>query len=322
LSLAEGKIRVGVVGLGSFGRHHARHYAANPAAIVAGFADTAVDRARAAAAAYGGSAHRDHAALIGSVDAVSVTVPTDDHYRVARDFIDAGVHVLVEKPITGLSASARDLIARADRAGVVLQVGHIERFSPAVVELARQGAEVRRISAVRHAPPGARNAGTDVVFDLMIHDIDLAIAFAGARVATVAASAAADSSGVLAEAEAWLTFANGVVATLSASRVAPRHERTLTMVGTDEVWLVDLAAPGLTVFRRRGESSAPESRALPETDKLAVEVAAFLHSVGTGAAPLVDGRAGLAALEAAERIHAAIADEVDTALALAGAPGP
>jgi predicted dehydrogenase len=306
--LADGQIRVGVIGLGAFGGHHARHYAGHPGAALAVVADIDAGRADAVAELYGAAACSDWRDLIGRVDAVSVAVPATLHASVARDFLDAGVHVLIEKPIAVASADARDLVARAERAGVVLQVGHIERFSPVFGALQRRVANPRRISCMRRAKWNGRAADVDVVLDLMIHDIDLILALAGSPVASVAASGTVVRSGATDEAEAWLTFAGGLVATLSASRVAGENERRVVITEPGTIYTADLAASGLEVASRSKWGAAAEAVALSPRDNLAAEIDAFLDSVTTGTPPLVDGRAGLAALEVAERIQAAIAD--------------
>ena len=300
-------IRVGVVGLGAFGRHHVRHYARHPGANLVAVADVDGARAGTYAAETGAAAFTDHHALIGKVDAVSVAVPATLHHAVAGDFLDAGVHVFIEKPIAVDSAAADDLVARAERAGVVLQVGHIERFSPAVSELARRLTDPRRIAAVRQTGWSGRSADVDVVLDLMIHDIDLVLALAGSPVKSVAANGATTVSGQTDEAEAWLTFANGITATLSASRTAPENRRQLTVTEPGTIYVADLAGPTLVVRSRAGHAEA-ETVPLTPRDNLGAEIAAFLDSVANGTPPLVDGRAGAAALAIAERIRAAIAD--------------
>ena len=306
--MADGRIKVGVVGLGAFGRHHARHYAANAAAHLIAIADLDLPRATEAAAAYGAAVCASHREMIGMVDAVSIAAPASAHHAIARDLIDAGVHVLIEKPIAADSVAARDLIAAADRAGVILQVGHVERFSPAVAELRLRLTDPRRIACRRRTGWTGRSADVDVILDLMIHDIDLVLTLAGAPVASVAANGATVRSDVTDEAEAWLTFTNGLIATLSASRVALEHERKLMVTEPDTAFVADLAVPSLTATARRQPGAVARNIPLVARDNLGAEIGAFLTSVRTGAKPEVDGRAGLAALEIAERIQAAIAE--------------
>ncbi len=299
---------MGVVGLGSFGRHHVRHYSLNDAARLTAVADVDAARAETFARDFGCEPFCDHRALIGNVDAVSIATPAADHARLARDFIAEGIHVFVEKPLAIEATDARDVAAQAAAAGVVLQVGHIERFSPAVRALREQVTSPRRIAAVRHAPWSGRIVDVDVVLDMMIHDIDHVLSFAGAPVASVSASGASAKGDLLDEAEAWLTFTNGVIATLSASRVAPKLERKLTITEPGRVFVADLATPSLAITSRWDRGAVANATIFPPHDNLAAEIAAFLASIRTGDAPEVDGRTGLAAVEVAERILAAIAE--------------
>lgn len=305
--MSDQPIPVGVVGLGAFGRHHARHYAAHDGAVLVAVADKDAARAEAATAQFGVSAYSDPLELIGKIAAVSIVTPASDHARLAAAFIAAGVHVLVEKPLAATSEDARSLAKAAETAGLVLQVGHIERFSPAIREIRRRAAGVRRITTLRRSTWSERSSDVDVVLDMMIHDIDHVLSFADAPVVSVAASGAAVKGDLADEAEAWLTFANGAIATLSASRVADRLERKLTVTDADCVYAADLAAPALVIAERRSREPA-EVMSFPPHDNLAAEIAAFINSVRTGEPPEVDGRTGLAAVEIAERIQAAMAD--------------
>jgi len=306
--LTEVPIRVGVIGLGAFGRHHARHYAAHGSAALVAVADVDAGRVGEAAALHGCAGFDDWREMIGKVDAVSIAVPATQHAEVARAFIEAGVHVLIEKPITTTSSDARDLVSRAERAGIVLQVGHVERFSPAIDELAARVENPRRISCLRRAVWNGRSTDVDVVFDMMIHDIGHILMLAGSPPVSVSASGRGVRSGATDEAEAWLTFSGGLIATLSASRVAEHNERKLVVTEPGVTYTADLAAPSLTVASRAVWNAPATPVALPPRDNLAAEIDAFLASVATGAPPVVDGWAGLAAVEVAERIQAAIAD--------------
>ena len=276
--------------------------------MLAAVADLDPRQAVVAAEAYGATPFADYRDLIGKVDAVSIAVPASHHHAVAADFIDAGIHVFIEKPIATNSAAARDLIARAERAGVILQVGHIERFSPAVDELRLLVTNPLRIACIRRTKWHGRAIDVDVILDMMIHDIDLVLTLANAPLFSVAASGAEVASGMTDEAEAWLTFADGLIATISVSRVAEAGERKLTVTEPDTVFSADLSVPNLSFVSRRVPHAEPVPIILPGRDNLGAEIAAFLKSVATGAAPDVDGRAGLAALEVAERIQDAILD--------------
>lgn len=299
-------IRIGVVGLGYFGSHHARHYAGNALADLVAVVDSDESRAFSTGITYGAEGMADYRGLIGKVDAVSIAAPTSDHHAIAADLIDAGVHVFVEKPIASTVADAADLVARADKAGVVLQVGHIERFSPAFQALAGQVRALKNIACVRHAPWKGRAADVDVVLDLMIHDIDLTLALAKAPVIAVEAAGSLVVTGEYDVVGARLTFDNGLTASLSASRVAAEGERSLTVTETGRRLRADLATQTLTVTP---DGADPDTHEFGPADNLAAEIAGFFESVSTGARPLVDGRAGLEALKVADLIRAAIAAE-------------
>jgi predicted dehydrogenase len=301
------QLRVGLIGLGYFGSRHLRHLAAQPRARLVAVADADRARASAAAKAHGIEAFADHRALIGRVDAVSIVVPTTLHHAVACDFIDAGVHVLVEKPLAADTEAAADLVTRAARAGTILQVGHIERFAPAFDALCRRVRAPTLIECVRRTAWSGRAADVDVVLDLMIHDIDLALTLAGAAVVDVVASGESVVTAANDVAEARLTFANGAVATLAASRVAEGGERRLVVSEPGRTFAADLAAQSLTEITRSPKGDSVETIPIVPRDNLAAEIADFIDSIKNRRPPLVDGRAGLDALAVADRILAAIA---------------
>ncbi len=299
-------IRVGVVGLGHFGAHHVRHYAAHARADLVAVVDVDPRRAADVAAANGAAAFGDHRALIGRVEAASVAVPTSEHFAVASELVDAGIHVFVEKPITDDAASAADLVARTERRGTRLQVGHIERFAPAFTALRERVRAPRLIECVRRTPWSGRALDVDVVLDLMIHDIDLVLTLAAAPVVSVAATGVSVASAFNDVVEARVTFANGIVATLAASRVAVAPERIMTVIEDGRRLTADLGRTELTIVTPAAAGGVDEERiTLPRADSLAAEVDAFLASVATGAPPPVDGRAGLDALRLAEAVLAA-----------------
>ncbi|HZP20688.1 MAG TPA: Gfo/Idh/MocA family oxidoreductase [Bauldia sp.] len=295
-------VRVGVVGTGVFGSHHARHYAEKPEAHLVAVVDNDLARAEAAAARHGVVPLADHKALVGRVDAASVTVPASLHHNVAADLIDAGIHLFVEKPLAATAREAADLMRRAERAGVVLQVGHIERFSPAFRALRDRVSAPTAMRFVRHTSWNGRSTDVDVVLDLMIHDIDLALELAGAPVVAVKAEGRSGRSSSNDEVEAELHFASGCRVTLSASRVSSKAMRLASVTAGDREFIADLAGQSLTIRDRGGE----ETVAIGAVDNLGAEIAAFLASVGGGPQPEVDGRAGLRAVETAEMILAAI----------------
>jgi len=295
-------IRAGVVGLGYFGSFHAKHYAGHAEVAFAGIADPSPARGEFVRTTYGDIHVSDPAELIGRVDAVSVAAPTALHHSVAGAFIDAGVHVLVEKPLAATAAEAADLTERAARAGVVLQVGHIERFNPAYRALKGALGEPRILELRRHAPWTGRVTDVDVVLDLMIHDIDLALDLAGSEVTGVEAAAVEMMGFGFDAVNARLTFGSGAVAELSASRVAAAPARSIVVHERDRTLAADLTARSVSAFAARGaEKSIVEVIA---ADALATEIQAFLDAIRGNTSSGVSGRAAAAALSVAEAIRA------------------
>lgn len=305
------EIRVGVIGVGSLGQHHARIYAELPGSCLVGVADVDKARADSVAAKHGCQAMTDYRTLIGEVDAVSLVAPTLLHHEIARACLAAGLHVLVEKPLTATVAQAHDLVAAALNRGVVLQVGHIERFNSAF--RATRGAikAPTLIECRRWAPFTSRGADVDVVLDLMIHDLDLVLGLVGAPVRAVQASGLSILSPTADVAQARVVFHNGCVATFSANRVAESKIREVRICEPEGFVVIDLAQQTAVVGRRamglsgRHEVLTEQVRG-DGREPLKLELEAFLNSIRTDASPLVSGREGTAALELAY----AIIDEI------------
>jgi len=298
-------MRVAVIGAGHFGRFHARKVAAAPGALLAAVHDRNPERAALIAAEVGAVAAPTVAAAIEAAEAVIVATPTGAHHAIAAAALEAGRHVLVEKPITATLAEADDLIARAHRAGMVLQVGHLERFSAARGALARHVSRPLAIECVRVAPFRPRGLEVSVVLDLMIHDIDLALMLAGAMPAAIDAAGAAVRSDRADVALARLAFADGRAAFLSASRIAPAIIRTLRLSGADGTLEADLVARTLRAVGTDDAAAVTES--WTDADSLAAQFEGFLAAVRGEAPVVVDGAAGRAALAVALEIEERIA---------------
>ncbi len=303
-------VRTGVVGLGYFGSFHLKHYAASPLARLVAVADANAKRGEAARQDFGVETFSDHRDLIGRVDAVSIAAPTSLHHPIAIDFIEAGVHVLVEKPVTDRADTARDLVRRAERRGVVFHVGHIERFSPTFTELRRRVERPRLLELTRDAPWVGRITDVDVVLDVMIHDIDLALALVRSPVEEVVAGGAELMGFGLDAVTANLRFSNGATARISASRVASAPRREVRVIEPGRAFTADLMTRKLAIFdpRHAGPGDKPVTvfHDIPAEDALAAEIRAFLTAITTGSSDGVDGAAALEALEVAERIRAAV----------------
>jgi predicted dehydrogenase len=307
-------IRTAVVGVGYLGRFHAQKYASLPNSHLVGVADPSAKARSAVAAELGVAAYADYRELLGHVDAVSIVTPTPLHYEVAKDFLDAGASVLVEKPMTVTVAEGESLIELARRANRVLQVGHLERFNAAVQAVQPTLTVPRFIESARLAPFKYRGTDVDVVLDLMIHDIDLILSIVRSPVVAVDAIGSSVFSKEIDIANARLRFANGCVANATASRVSLKTERKLRLFQDDAYISVDLQQKVLTVIRKGtgvGADGVPqvaiEETSYEQGDALKDEIAAFLESAATGSAPPVSGEDGLLALRTAVSIAEQVA---------------
>jgi predicted dehydrogenase len=301
-------VRVGVVGVGALGQHHARVYADLPGARLAGLYD--VDPARAAdvAARHGVPAFSELRELTGAVDAISVAVPTVDHHRVARALLEAGKDVLLEKPMTARLEEAEDLIGLAREKGAILQVGHIERFNPAVEALRRAALKPRFIEVHRLSPFSSRSLDVDVVLDLMIHDLDIVLCLDGSSAVQVDAVGIPVLTPKVDIANVRLRFASGLIANLTASRVSAERVRKFRVFSPKTYISVDFAARSAQVHRliqgQDGPQIAVERTAAPDEEPLRRQLAAFVGAVRERSVPAVTGADGLRALALAHTILA------------------
>ncbi len=329
------RLRVGVVGAGALGRHHARIYSQLPSVDLTAVADTSPERGRAVADACGTRWFADYRQLFGQVDAVSIAVPTVAHHAVALEFLGRKIACMVEKPLASTAAQAAEIVAAAERSGTILQVGHVERFNPALQEARRLIRKPKYIHCERFSPYAFRSTDIGVVLDMMIHDLDLVLDLVNASPETVDAFGVS----VLGQnedcAQARLTFANGCVADLSANRVSPTTRRAMQVWSETGCVSIDFAsreviryAPterllaGECVLDRVQQPAADIDRlkaaifteyirvdrpAVSAADALTAELSSFADCVSGGQTPLVDGRAALAAMRTAERVLQSIA---------------
>jgi predicted dehydrogenase len=305
------KIRAAVIGVGYLGRFHAQKYAQIGGCELVAVVDPSPQARDRTAAELGTRSLADHHALIGGVDAVSVVTPTPAHFAIARDFLAGGAHVLVEKPITETLQEARELIRLARERRRVLQVGHLERFNAVVLAAEPYLKAPRFIECNRLAPYRERGTDVNVVLDLMIHDIDIVQSIVNAPISSIEAIGTPVFSNEIDIANARITFDNGGVANVTASRVSMKTERKLRVFSPqDEAYLsLDLQQKILTVIRKRagavpaGELPVSiEERSFDQGDALKAEIESFLGCIRSGGEPVVSGEAGLHALETAIRI--------------------
>ncbi len=306
-------LRIGVAGAGHFGRYHALKVAASSRSTLAGIHDP--DEARACAVAgEAGAAPLAFPDLLAACDALIVAAPADVHFELAAAALSSGKHVLVEKPIAATLDQADQLGVLAAERGLVLQVGHLERFSAAHGALAGRVGRPLYIEATRIAPFKQRGTDVSVVLDLMIHDLDLVLMLVDSVLDDVEAVGAPVSSRFEDIANARLRFANGAVATLTASRISPRTERRMRIFAQDGYIAIDFANRKMTVIARdRGqklpgiEGFGREEIGWQEHDALEAEHAAFAAAILDGAPVAVDAAAGRRALAAAIAVGDAMA---------------
>jgi predicted dehydrogenase len=302
-------LRVGVVGVGYLGRFHAQKYALQPNVKLVSVVD--VDSARAAevAAECYTQAFTDYCDLFSQVDCVSIAVPTQLHHTVARDFLTRGIDVLVEKPLTAIAAEGRELVEIAAHNNCILQVGHLERFNPALRSLTGILTAPRFIECHRVAPFVERGTDVDVVRDLMIHDLDVILSLVRSPVASMEAFGVPVLTAEPDIANARLRFASGCIANITASRVALKRERKMRIFQPDTYLVVDYGEHRIRICRRESGSQPDglpnltyEEREVGGEDALEEEIRAFLRAVRERSEPVVSGRDGLQALEVAEQI--------------------
>jgi predicted dehydrogenase len=300
-------LRVAAIGVGHLGRHHARILSSLPGATLVGVVDIKPDRAAEIAESFQTTPFTDYHDLFGRVDAVSIAVPTQSHLEVAAPFLDRGVPVLVEKPLARSVAEADHLINLAAARGTVLAVGHTERFNPAVAAAARHLKAPKFVEVHRLGTFPERSLDIDVVFDLMIHDLDIVLSLVGGDVVSVEAVGVPVLTGRVDIANARLRFEGGCIANITASRISRDRVRKIRFFQPDAYLSIDYAAQEVEMYRLvHGTAPRPVIDGgkldVPREEPLVRELTDFLEAVRTGRRPLVTGEDGRRALDLAQRI--------------------
>jgi len=306
-------LRIAVVGVGHLGKHHARILAALPGVDLVAVVDINAARAQEIAAANGSIGLTDYREVLGKVDAVTLAVPTERHRDIALSFLTAGVHVLVEKPMARSLVEADDMIHAASRAGSILAVGQTERFNPAVAAARPLLADPRFIEVHRLGTFPERSLDIDVVFDLMIHDVDIVLSLVKSEVEAIEAVGVPVLTGRVDIANARLKFANGCIANLTASRISRDRVRKIRFFQPKAYVSIDYAAQKLEVWRLiqgTGPTPAIEGGEVPvqNEEPLKRELADFVEAIATRRDPMVTGADGRRALALATQIAARIAE--------------
>jgi predicted dehydrogenase len=300
------KLKVGVIGTGYLGKFHAEKYAGMEDAELVGVVDINQNQAVEIAKKHGVHAYFRPEEILGKVDAVSIVVPTPLHYQVSRMFLEHDVDVLIEKPITTTLKEADSLIELAESRGVIVQVGHMERFNPAVIALEDVLKTPMFIESHRLSQFQPRGTDVDVVLDLMIHDIDIILNMVKSEITNIQAAGIAVITQHGDIANARLEFASGCIANVTASRISLKNERKLRLFQRDAYISVDFANREITVIRQNGNikdgiipGTTINSRCFTKSDALLAELVSFVQSVKNRVSPEVTGKMGRDALQVA-----------------------
>ena len=310
-------LKVAVVGVGHLGKWHADKYAAAADCELVAVVDSNVANAREVAQKHGAEAYSNYRDIIPLVDAISLVVPTSLHYKIAREFLEAGIHCLIEKPVTETVDEAEMLIEIAREQDLVLQVGHIERFNSVMIGIESRLDEPRFIESTRLAPFTTRATDVSVVLDLMIHDIDIILDLIESPIRRISASGISVLSDTIDIANARIDFENGCVANVTASRISRKRERKLRIFQKDAYLSADFQGKLLAV-NRKGETDNDEGfrdithreHHFEDNDALNLEILDFIRAIATGERPKVTGEDGKRALETAIAITSQIAESI------------
>ncbi len=313
------KLRAAVIGVGYLGQFHAEKLAALQDVELVAVADANAARAQLIAAKYGCEACGDTRALAGKIDLACVAVPTEQHHAVALALLQAGVHVLVEKPIARTLEEADTLVDAARQHGVLLAVGHLERYNPAFRALAAALDKPLFIDCERLSGFKQRGVDVDVVLDLMIHDLDLVLSLAKGGIAQLSACGFQVLTDSIDIANVRIEFADGCVANLSASRVSQSPVRKMRVFQADRYASADLQAGKLRIARRDARSGtiAQDEAGFEDRDALRAEIAGFVSAVHGGRRPLVTGEDGRRALALALEVGRLVRARLERFTALA-----
>jgi predicted dehydrogenase len=324
------KLACGVIGVGQLGQHHARIYSELPQADLVGIYDSDSERMAKMARMFDTRAYESVEDLLADVDAVSLVVPTNLHYDIGKTILAHDRHVLIEKPITETVEQGRDLVKTARERDLILYTGHTERFAPSLSVATRWVKNPRFIEALRLAGFGMRGTDVSVIHDLMIHDIDLVLSVVDSEIEKVEAIGVPVFTPRVDIANARISFSDGTIASLTASRVSVERLRKLRFFQEDAYISVDFIKRDTKVYRRKlGEEHLPISAdsalgmedlvemvvpSVPDEEPLVLELRDFIRSVAGEKEPMVPGEAGVRALE----VVALIIEDIESRLSMWG----
>jgi len=299
-------VRVGVIGIGYLGQHHVRIYSELENTELVAVVDAVEKRADSFAAKYGCEAYYDYRDIFNKVDALSIVTPTTTHYSIALDCIRAGKDILIEKPITVSVKEADELITESEKSGCIIQVGHLERYNPAVLAASEMVKEPRFIEAERLSPFIGRGTDVDVTLDLMIHDVDIVLSFVSSPVKEIKAVGTRVLTDKIDVAKAWIEFENGCIALFTASRLSPEKQRRLKVFQKDSYLLLDYQNCEIRHYFRRGEEILSDTIRPENKEPLKEELRDFIRCVKERKRPKVSAIEGRNALKIVSEINGLI----------------
>ncbi len=305
-------LRVGVIGVGYLGTHHARIYRALKGVELVGLCDTDLLKVRLARK-FRTAFYPDHRSLFGQVDCVSIVVPTQGHFQIAKDFLEQGIHVLIEKPMTETLEEADALLKLAREHGLLIQVGHVERFNKAVETMDAIFHSPRFIECHRLGPFRKRGTEVGVVLDLMIHDIDIVLYLVKSPVERIDAVGVNVLTPFTDIANVRINFKNGAVANLTASRITRDFMRKIRIFGDNAYVSLDYMKQRANLYRKENSAIRHQKITIPKEEPLRRELEAFASSVQKKEKPLVSGEDGREALRVALEVERMIQERLTLA---------
>lgn len=296
-------VRVGVIGVGYLGQHHARIFSGFDGVQLAGVADSDSAKAREIADKYGCRAFQRYEDLLGSCDALSIVTPTTTHHAIAMVCLNAAKDLFIEKPITERLDEARDIIEAAEKQSLVLQVGHLERYNPAIIAASEMINAPKFIEAERLSPFLGRGIDVDVTLDLMIHDIDIVLSLVRSKVKEIRATGDSIMTGKIDVAKVWLEFENGCKALITASRLATEKVRKLRIHQEDSYISIDYQNQEVRRYFKRGTDISFDAMKPENKEPLKEELRDFISCVEHRKRPMVSGKEAMDALEIVLKIN-------------------
>lgn len=295
-------LRVGVIGAGSIGQHHARIYSELEGVSLAGIVDVDLTRAQEIASKYNCKAYKDYTEIIDSVDAVSIAAPTTLHHRISMDFLKHNKDILVEKPITSTMHEADEIIAEAEKRGLILQVGHLERFNAGVSVISGMVESPRFIESRRLSSFSGRGTDVDVTLDLMIHDIDIILSLVNSDISDLRATGARVLTDNIDVAHAWIEFKNGCIAEAVTSRIADAKVRELKIFQQNAFLSLDYQTQEVSCYKTLDGGVSKEVKRAEKKEPLKEQLISFVECVRKRASPVVSGHEGREALKVALKV--------------------